>query len=102
MAVRDKKCKHSKTEDKGLSSLCFIQYFGLISVTFWRKTALLCSPTTAGWDETAHAAGITSSWRFYLFYFFFFQIITLLIQREKLAHQMFAQKYKAGEQQACS
>lgn len=71
MAVRDKKCKHSKTEDKGLSSLCFIQYFGLISVTFWRKTALLCSPTTAGWDETAHAAGITSSWRFYLFYFFF-------------------------------
>lgn len=38
----------------------------------------------------------------FIYFIFFFQIITLLIQREKLAHQMFAQKYKAGEQQACS
>lgn len=67
MAVRDKNCKYSKTEDKGLSFLCFIQYFGVISVLFWRKTALLRSPTTAAWDETAPAAGITSSWRFHLF-----------------------------------
>lgn len=35
--------KYTKSEDKGLSFLCFIHYFLLISVTFLRKTALLCS-----------------------------------------------------------
>lgn len=43
MCVSNKNCKYSKTEDKGLSFLCFIHYFQLISVTFLRKTALLCS-----------------------------------------------------------
>lgn len=43
MALSDSNCKHSKSKDKGLSFLCFIHYFLLISVTFLRKTALLCS-----------------------------------------------------------
>lgn len=61
MAVSDKNCKYSKTEDKGLSFLCFIHYFRFISVTFLRKSALLCSLVMACRDKTARAAGITSS-----------------------------------------
>lgn len=46
MAVSHKNCKHSKTEDKGLSFLCFIHYFRLTSVTSLSKTALQCSLIT--------------------------------------------------------
>lgn len=66
MAVNDKNCKYSKTEDKGLSFLCLIHRFQLTAVL--RKTALLCSLLATRGDEAARAAGITSSW---LLYFYF-------------------------------
>lgn len=86
MAVSHKNCKHSKTEDKGLSFLCFIHYFRLISVTFLSKTALQRSLITVLSFQPIQLESLQAG------YFFFFLIITLLFQRVKLAHQMFAQK----------
>lgn len=91
MALSDSNCKHSKSEDKGLSFLCFIHYFLLISVTFLRKTALLCSLMDAEMRPPIQLGSLGFGLCCFVV-FFSPRIIALLIQRLKLAHQMFAQK----------